>query len=102
MENACNTIFSRSFLAELCKNPDLHRIIPLVDMMYSRDSTMYYFDPNDASLLFGTFQSRTGVRQGDSLVGLLVKSYLLTQTIFSAFANVSGRADWETWKISNC
>jgi hypothetical protein len=25
---------------------------------------MYYFDPNDASLLYGTVQSRPGFRQG--------------------------------------
>jgi hypothetical protein len=30
-----------------------------------------YFDPNDASLLHGTVQSRTGVRQGDPLGPLL-------------------------------
>jgi hypothetical protein len=40
-------------------------------MIYSRDSTVYYFDPNDASLLHGTVQSRTGVRQGDPLGPLL-------------------------------
>jgi hypothetical protein len=70
-ENAFNTISRRSFLAELYKNPDLHPIIPLVEMIYSRDSTVYYFDPNDASLLHGTVQSRTGVRQGDPLGPLL-------------------------------
>jgi hypothetical protein len=32
---------------------------------------MYYFDPNDASLMHGTVQSRTGVRQGDPLGPLL-------------------------------
>jgi hypothetical protein len=44
------------FPAELYKNPDLHHVIrPLVEMIYSRDSTVYYlFDPNDASLLCGT------------------------------------------------
>jgi hypothetical protein len=71
MENAFNTISRRSFLAELYKNPDLHPIIPLVDMIYSRDSTVYHFGPNDASILHGTVQSRTGVRQGDPL-GLLL------------------------------
>ena len=65
--NAFNTISRRSFLAELYKNPD----IPLVEMIYSRDSTVYYFDPNDASLLHGTVQSRTGVRRGDPLGPLL-------------------------------
>jgi hypothetical protein len=71
MENAFNIIFRRSFLAELYKNIDLHPIIPLVEMIYSRDSTVYYFDPNDASLLHGTAQSCTGVRQGDPLGPLL-------------------------------
>jgi hypothetical protein len=51
----------------LYKNSDLHPIIPLVEIIYSRD----YFDPNDASLLHGTVQSRTGVRQGDPLGPLL-------------------------------
>jgi hypothetical protein len=40
-------------------------------MIYSRDSTVYHFDPDDASLLHGTVQSRTGVQQGDSLGPLL-------------------------------
>jgi hypothetical protein len=40
-------------------------------MIYSRDSTVYYFDPNDASLVHGTVQSRTSVRQGDPLGPLL-------------------------------
>jgi hypothetical protein len=71
LENAFNIISRRSFLAELYKNPGLHPIIPLVEMTYSRDSTVYYFDPNDASLLYGTVQSRTGVRQGDPLGPLL-------------------------------
>jgi hypothetical protein len=44
----------------------LHPIIPLVEMIYSRDSTVLYFDPNNASLLHGTVRSRTGVRQGDN------------------------------------
>jgi hypothetical protein len=52
--NAFNTISRRSFLAELYKNPDLRPIIPLVEMIYSRDSTVYNFDPNKASLLHGT------------------------------------------------
>jgi hypothetical protein len=38
-----NTISRRIFLAELYKNPDLHPIIPLVEMIHSRDSTVYYF-----------------------------------------------------------
>jgi hypothetical protein len=70
-ENAFNTISRRSFLAELYKNPDLHPIIPLVEMTYSRDSTVYYFDPNDASLLHGAVESLTGVRQGNPLGSLL-------------------------------
>jgi hypothetical protein len=70
-ENAFNTI-SRSFFAKLYKNHDLHPIIPFVEMIYSRNSTVHYFDPNDASLLHGTaVQSRTGVRQGDPLAPLL-------------------------------
>jgi hypothetical protein len=36
-------------------------------MMYSWGFTVYYFDPNVASLLHGTVHSRTGVRQGDPL-----------------------------------
>jgi hypothetical protein len=71
MENAFNTISRRSFLTELYKNPELHPIIPLVDMIYSRDSTVYHFGPNDALILHGTVQSRTGVRQGDPLGSLL-------------------------------
>jgi hypothetical protein len=71
MENAFDTISRRSFLAELYNNPDLHPIIPLVEMIYSRDSTVYYFDPNVASLLHVTVQYRTGVRQGDPLGPLL-------------------------------
>jgi hypothetical protein len=55
LENAFNTISGRSFLAELYNNPDLHPIIPLVEMTYSRDSTVYHFNPNDASLLYGRF-----------------------------------------------
>jgi hypothetical protein len=49
IENAFNTISRLSFLAELYKNPDLQPIIPLLEMIYSRDSTVYHFDPNDAS-----------------------------------------------------
>jgi hypothetical protein len=52
LENAFNTISRRSFVAELRKN-ELRPIIPLVEMIYSRDSIVYYFDPNDASLLYG-------------------------------------------------
>jgi hypothetical protein len=33
LENALNTISRRSFPAELYKNPDLHPIIPLVDIL---------------------------------------------------------------------
>jgi hypothetical protein len=71
MESAFNTISRRIFLAELYKNPVLHPIIPLVGMVYSHDSTVHYFDPNDASLLHGAVQHRTGVRQGDPLGTLL-------------------------------
>jgi hypothetical protein len=71
LKNAFNTISRRIFLAELYKNYDFHPIIPLVEMIYSRDSTVYYFDPNDASLLHSTVQSRTDVGQGDPLGPLL-------------------------------
>jgi hypothetical protein len=71
LESAINTISRRSFLAELYKNPYLHPIIPLVEMIYLRDSTVFYLDPNDTSLLHGTVQSRTGIRQGDHLVPFL-------------------------------
>jgi hypothetical protein len=40
-------------------------------MIYSWDSTVYYFDPNGVSLLHGTVPSRTGVRQGDPFGPLL-------------------------------
>jgi hypothetical protein len=59
--------FRRSFLAELCKNPDSHPVIPFVEMIHSRDCGVYFFDPNDASLVYGTVKSRTGVRHGDPL-----------------------------------
>jgi hypothetical protein len=59
LKTAVNTISRRNFLAQLDKNPDLHPIIPLVEMTYSRDSAVNYFDPNDASLLHGTVQFRT-------------------------------------------
>jgi hypothetical protein len=66
MDNkALNTISRWSFLEELYKSHDLHPIIPLVEMIYSRDSIVYYFDPDDALFLHGTVLSRTGVRQGD-------------------------------------
>jgi hypothetical protein len=54
LENALNTISSRSFLPELYLNPALHPSIPLVEMIHSWDFTVSYFDPNDASLLYGT------------------------------------------------
>jgi hypothetical protein len=54
MEKVFNTISRRSFLEELYKNHELHPIIPLVEILYSLDSTMHYFDPNDASHLHGT------------------------------------------------
>jgi hypothetical protein len=71
MENTFNTISRWSFLADLYNNFDLHPIIPLAETIYSRDSTKDYFDPNDASLLYGTVQSRTGVRPGDPFDPLL-------------------------------
>jgi hypothetical protein len=58
MENAFNTISRRGFLAEMCKNHDLKHVIPFVDTIYSRDSKVYHFDPNEASLLHGTVHSR--------------------------------------------
>jgi hypothetical protein len=54
LEKAFNTISRRRFLAKLYNNSDLHHVIPLVEMIYSRDSTVYYFDPKDVSLLHGT------------------------------------------------
>jgi hypothetical protein len=78
LENAFNTISRRGFLAELYNNPNLHPIIPLAEMIYSRHSTVYYFDPDDASLLHGTVQSRTGVRQGDPLGPLLFNLAIIT------------------------
>jgi hypothetical protein len=72
LENAFNTISRRSFLEELYKDLDFHPIIPWVEMIYSRDSTVYYyFDLDDASLLYGAVLSRTGVRHGDNLRPLL-------------------------------
>jgi hypothetical protein len=78
MENAFNTNPRRSSIAKLYKNLDLHPIIPLVEMIYSRDSAVYYYDPNDASLLHGTVQCRTGVRQGDPLGPLLFNLAITT------------------------
>jgi hypothetical protein len=44
----------------------------MVEMIYSRDSTnVYYFDPNDASLHYGTIKSHTDVRQADPLGPLM-------------------------------
>jgi hypothetical protein len=71
LENAFNTNFRRSFLAELYKNPDIRPMIPLVEMIYPRYSTMYYFNLSDASAMHGTIWSRKGVRQGDPLGPLL-------------------------------
>jgi hypothetical protein len=78
LENAFNTISRRNFLAQLYKSPNLHPILTLVEMTYSRDPTVYYFDPNDASLLHGTVQSRTDVRQGDPLGPLLLNLAIST------------------------
>jgi hypothetical protein len=85
-ENAFKTISRRSFLSGLYKNRDLHPIIPMVEMIYSRDSTVYYFDPNDASLLHGTVQSRTYVRQRDPLGPLL-----FNLAIINPFKNIGER-----------
>jgi hypothetical protein len=46
----------------------LHYIILL---LYSRKSTVSYFDPDDVALLHSAVLSRTGVRQGDPLGPLL-------------------------------
>jgi hypothetical protein len=70
-ENAFNTISRRSFLAELYNTLVFYPIPSLVEMIYSRDSTVYYFDPNDASFLYGMVLSLTGVQQGDPLGPLL-------------------------------
>jgi hypothetical protein len=79
LENAFNTAVSRrSVLAELYANLDLHPIIPLVEMIYSHGSTVYYFDPDDASLLHGTGQSRTDVQQGDPLGSVLFNLAIYT------------------------
>jgi hypothetical protein len=48
--------------------------------MYSWDSILYYFDPNDASLMYNTAQSHTGVRQGYPLGTLMF--HLTTCTPF--------------------
>jgi hypothetical protein len=90
LENAFNTNSRRIFLAEFNKNPDLHPIIPLVEIIYSRDSTVYYFDPNDASLFYGTVQSRTGVRQADPLGPIL----------FNLAINIPLHNIWERCKDS--
>jgi hypothetical protein len=42
--------------------------IPLVEAIYSRDSMVYCFDPNDASLLHGTVQSRIRVSDKEILL----------------------------------
>jgi hypothetical protein len=80
LESAFNTISRRSFLAESYKNPVLHPI--MVEMIHSRDSTVYHFDPNDASLLYGTVHSRIGVRQGD-LNGPLLFNLAITAPLLN-------------------
>jgi hypothetical protein len=40
-------------------------------MIYLRYFNVYYFHPNDALFTYGTVQSRTDVRQGDTLGTLL-------------------------------
>jgi hypothetical protein len=45
LENAFNTISRRSFFEELYKNPDLHPIVLLVEMIYSRDDSTVLFQP---------------------------------------------------------
>jgi hypothetical protein len=70
-ESGFNPISRPSFLVEIYKNHDIHLVIPLVEMIHSRDSTAYYFEFNDALLMSGTVQSCTCVRQGEP-VGPLV------------------------------
>jgi hypothetical protein len=48
---------------EMYKNPGLHSIIPLAEMIYARDYIVYHFDPSDASAVNGTVKSRADVRQ---------------------------------------
>jgi hypothetical protein len=70
LEKAFNTISRPSFLAELYKNPELHLIIPLVEMIYSRDSTVCILTPMMLRSCTARFSlvrvsdnvSRTGVR----------------------------------------
>jgi hypothetical protein len=44
----------------------LHPSIPPVEIIYSRDFPVYYFDTTSSSL-YGTIQSSIGVRQGDPI-----------------------------------
>jgi hypothetical protein len=57
---------------ELYKNHEIHPIIPFVEVI-SPHFAVYYVDPDDASALYGTIKSRTGVRHGDPLGPLLFK-----------------------------
>jgi hypothetical protein len=67
--------FQHRFLPEFpCRVVQEYRLA----MTYSRDSTVYSFDPNKSSLLHGMVQSRTGVRQGDPFGPLLFNLAIIT------------------------
>jgi hypothetical protein len=54
LENAFSTISRLSFLAEINKYHARHPVIPLVEIIYSRDSIVYYCDPTESSAFHGT------------------------------------------------
>jgi hypothetical protein len=80
LENVINTISRRSFLAEVYNNRDCHPIIPVVEMMYSRDSNVCRFDPNDVSLMHSKVLSRTGVPQEDPRGPLMFNLAIITRS----------------------
>jgi hypothetical protein len=67
LENAFNTISRLAFLAELYKCQALHTIILLVEILDSRHSIVYNFDPAESLTLYGTVQYRKGVYRSDPL-----------------------------------